>query len=65
MYNLDYDSNNDVLYIDLFAEPTCGYSKEIGLGILARLDEDTDKLLGFTFIDFVETLKYNYEHNKI
>lgn len=51
--NINYDANNDVLYIS-FGEPRPSYSDTYGEGIYIRYDMQTDELTGITILDFTK-----------
>lgn len=51
--NINYDINNDVLYIS-FGEPRPSYVENYDEGILLRYDMDTDELSGITILDFTK-----------
>lgn len=46
----NYDNENDVLYFH-FEKPKEAVSVEIADGVFARLDPNTDEVVGFTILD--------------
>jgi uncharacterized protein YuzE len=52
---LQYDARSDVLYCSV-GEPREAISVEVGNGTFARLDPQTDQVVGFTVIDFVKRM---------
>lgn len=51
--NLFYDRKGDVLYISL-GSPKEAISKEVNDDILVRVQPDTEKIVGFTILNFAE-----------
>ena len=47
--NWEYDENADVLYIS-FGEPKSALTLDLGNGILARYDKDSNKMVGFSIV---------------
>lgn len=47
---LDYDSENDVLYL-YFEKAQEAISREVGDGIFLRLDPNTDQVVGVTVLN--------------
>lgn len=54
--NWSYDEEADVLYVS-FGKPKPALTIDMGEGVLARYDEKTDDLLGFTFVGAKNILK--------
>lgn len=51
-----YDQEADVLYVSI-GNPKPGISEETKDGIVLRYDVDTNKLIGFTIVDFLARFK--------
>lgn len=51
-----YDKEADVLYISA-GKPKAGISEEMKDGIVLRYDIATNKLIGFTIVDFLASFK--------
>ena len=51
--NLFYDRKGDVLYISI-GSPKDAISKEVNDDMLVRVQPDTEKIVGFTILNFAE-----------
>lgn len=60
MMKLNYDNENDVLYIGL-GDGKNSYGDDSEAGVIYLRDIDTDKLTGLTFIDFIK----NYLNHRL
>jgi len=49
--NFDYDQESDVLYCS-FGRPVRAIGHEIAEGVVIRVDETTNKVVGITLTDF-------------
>jgi len=57
---ISYDKFADVLYMS-FGKPRVGVDEEIEDGVYLRVDERTNKPLGFTIIDFEKRFSTSIE----
>ena len=53
-----YDQESDVLYVSI-GKPRAGISEELRNGMVMRYDIETNKLIGFTIVDFIASFKGN------
>lgn len=53
---INHDQKGDVLYI-VFGENRPSYAEDIGEGVYARYDMETDELVGITILDFSKRSK--------
>lgn len=51
-----YDQEADTLYVSI-GKPRPGISEEMSDGIVLRYDVETNKLIGFTIVDFLASFK--------